>query len=746
MVGRTRDLAGLRGTLGTARVVTLTGPVGIGKTTLARAATADHARVRREDTWIVELADLVDPELLAAAVADAVGVRPRGDGSAHEIGTALGDRGGLLVLDGCEAAHDAVVPLVPALLRAAPRLRVLTTSRRPLGVTGEVVVPVGPLSDDEARALFVTRAAAALPSFRLTDDNSPAVAELCAALEGVPLAIELAAARISVLSPQGVLDRLGGRPADRQRLLAKGAPTAPARQRSLRASLEASSELCTPDERRLWARLSVFTGGFALEAAEAVCAGDGVDEADVLDLVDGLLEKSVLVRDDDGATYVRFRMPEPLREYGAEALSPEQQRAVRARHLAWFAELVRAFADASFGPQQAPWYDVLRREHANLREALGHALSDFRHGPEAVDVATALAPYWITTGRLDEARHWLTLAAAVPHSDPGTRARVLAVSAWVAVVQGDLEEARSLLDEAEPLLAGAHTGDAVRAHVQTARALESLLGRDPLEALPVAERSATVARAVGDRSLEATALLLLGLGRARAGRLDSAGAALQECVDLTEQAGETQVRSLASAGLAASALLRGDLDAAAEIAAHALAMATRLGGDLAAALALEVLGRVAALERRPDRAATLLGAADARWRRRGLDPSGTPLVSGYRESLDEVSRLDRPDARQRAAFTSGAALTDDQVLSHALEQAPAQDAPLDVDDLDALTRRELEVARLVGAGLSNREIADRLGRSQRTVETHVEHVLRKLGFGSRTQVAAWIADREGRQR
>lgn len=745
MVGRTRELAGLRGTLGTARLVTLTGPVGIGKTILARAAAADHARVRREDTWSVELADLVDPDLLAAAVADAVGVRPRGD-APNEVGNALADRVGLLVLDGCEAAHDAVVQLVPALLRAAPRLRVLTTSRRPLGVTGEVVVPVGPLSDDEARALFVARAVAALPAFRLTEDNGPAVAELCTVLEGVPLALELAAARVSVLSPQDVLDRLGGRPADRQRLLAKGARTAPARQRSLRASLEASSELCTPDERRLWARLSVFTGGFALEAAEAVCSGDDVDETDVLDLVDGLLEKSVLVRDDDGATYVRFRMPEPLREYGAEALSPEQQRALRRRHLAWSADLVRAFREASFGPQQARWYDVMRREHGNLREALGHALGDVRHGPRAVDMATSLAPYWIATGRLDEARHWLTLATAVPHGDPPTRGRTLAMSAWVALVQGDLGEARSLLEEAEPLLAEAQPDDAVRAHVQNARALESILGRDPFEALPAAERSVAVARAAGDRSLEATALLLLGLARARAGQPDDADAALQECAGLAEQAGETQVRSLASAGLAASALLRGDLDAAAEIAAHALAMATSLGDDLPAALALEVLGRVAALEHRPDRSATLLGAADARWRRRGLDPSGTPLVAGYRQRLDEVSRPDHHDARQQAAFTGGAELTDDQVLAHALEQAPVQDAPHDVDDLDVLTRRELEVARLVGAGLSNREIADRLGRSQRTVETHVEHVLRKLGFGSRTQVAAWIAERDGRQR
>ena len=332
----------------------------------------------------------------------------------------------------------------------------LATSQRQLGVTGEVVVPVGPLAADEAQALFAARAAAALPSFRLTEDNAAAVAGLCEALEGVPLAVELAAARILVLSPQGILDRLG----DRQRLLAKGARDAPARQRSLRASLEASNELCTPDERLLWARLSVFTGGFPLEAAEVVCAGDGIDGADVLDLVDGLLEKSVLMREDDGASYVRFRMLESLREYAAEQLTAEQQQAGRDRHLAWCADLVRAATDASFGPEQAGWYRTLRREHGNLREALRHAVGDPRHAAQALEMVTALEPYWAVTGRLGEARHWLARASAVAEADAGTRARALAMAAWTATLQGEPATGRSMLDEAAALLAGGAADDA----------------------------------------------------------------------------------------------------------------------------------------------------------------------------------------------------------------------------------------------------------------------------------------------
>ena len=381
LLGRRAELAEIRRLLGAARLVTLTGQVGIGKTTLARAAAADHERARREDTWTVELADLVDPDLLGHSVAGAFGVQlPYGAAGPDDVAAAVADRAGLLVLDGCEAMLGAAVELVAVLLTRAPRLRVLATSQRQLGVTGEVVVQVGPLAADDAQALFVTRASAALPSFRLTEDNAAAVAELCEALEGVPLALELAAARILVLSPQGILDRLG----DRQRLLAKGARDAPARQRSLRASLEASDDLCTPDERLLWARLSVFTGGFPLEAAEVVCAGDGIDAPDVLDLVDGLLEKSVLTREDDGTSYVRFRMLESLREYAAQKLTAQQQHTGRDRHLAWYADLVREAATGSFGPQQTEWCRTLRREHGNLREALRHAVGD----PQARDAGS----------------------------------------------------------------------------------------------------------------------------------------------------------------------------------------------------------------------------------------------------------------------------------------------------------------------------------------------------------------------
>jgi non-specific serine/threonine protein kinase len=740
LLGRRQELADLRQTLGSARLVTLTGPGGIGKTTLARAAAAEHERACREDAWAVDLADLVDPDLLGYSVACALGVQlPHGAARAGDLAAAVADRTGLLVLDGCEAALDAVVELVAVLLTTAPRLRVLATSQRQLGMTGEVVVPVEPLAADEAQALFAARAAAALPSFRLTEENAVAIAAVCEALEGVPLAVELAASRILVLSPQGILDRLG----DRQRLLTKGAREAPARQRSLRASLEASSELCTPDERLLWARLSVFTGGFPLEAAEVVCAGDGIDDADVLDLVDGLLEKSVLVREDDGASYVRFRMLESLREYAAEQLTAEQQQVGRHRHLAWCADLVRAATDASFGPGQADWYRTLRREHGNLRAALHHAVGDPRHAARALEMVTALEPYWAVTGRLGEARLWLARASAVARADVDTRARALTMAAWAATLQGEPDTCRSMLDEAAALLAGGPADDAVRARVLVARAVGTIWRGIPAEALTPLEKAVTGARTAGDRPLESSALFVLALCRSLLGDLDGAGTALQECVDLTGPAGEVHVRSYALAALGSLALQRGDLDTAADLERQALAMKMDLGDRSGTAYVLEALAWVAAAEHRAERAATLLGAADAKWRHLGVDPDVVPYLSAHRRHHEERAGIDRGAAGFRAAFRHGAELSDEEVLTLALERPPVEEPP---EEEVPLTRRELEVAHLVGHGLPNREIAEQLLISQRTVESHVDHILRKLGFGSRTQVAAWVVEREARRR
>jgi non-specific serine/threonine protein kinase len=738
--GRREELAALRQSLGSARLVTLTGPGGIGKTTLARAAATDHERVRREETWLLDLAELVDPDLLGQSAAAAFGLRLSGAATGPaDVAAAVADRAGLLVVDGCETMHDGAVRLVSVLLATAPRVRVLATSHRRLGVTGEVVVPVGPLPADDAQALFAARAAATLPAFRLTDENTGAVAGVCDTLDGVPLAVELAAARIAVLPPQGILDRL----TDRHRLLTKGAHGAPARQRSLCASLEVSHDLCTPAERLLWARLSVFTGGFTLEAAETVCAGDGVDGTDVLDLVDGLLEKSVLARVDDGACYVRFRMLESLRQYAASRLDPGQQRALRDRHLAWCADLVRSAADGWFGRDQVRWLRTLRLEHGNLREALRHALDDPRHATTALEVVTALEPYWVVTGRLGEARYWLARASAVASPPADLRAASLALASWTATVLGDPATGGSMLDEA----VSADAPDRrVTARVLLAHAIAATWQGSPAGALAPVELAVTAARAAGDRQREATALLVRGLCRGFTGDLEAAEASLQASADLTGAAGEVHVRSYALAALAALALLRGETDRAGDLGRTALTMTTDLADRSASAFVLEVLAWVAAAgggdRRSRERAAVLLGAADAWWRHLGVDPDRVPHLAPARRRGEGLVGIDRDEAGFGTAFRRGASLPDEEVLDLALGREQPEPEP---EEEVPLTRREQQVARLVGYGLANREIAEQLGISQRTVESHVDHTLRKLGFGSRTQVAAWVAEREARR-
>jgi non-specific serine/threonine protein kinase len=299
-----------------------------------------------------------------------------------------------------------------------------------------------------------------------------------------------------------------------------------------------------------------------------------------------------------------------------------------------------------------------------------------------------------------------------------------------------------MLDEASTLLSGGGADDNARARVLVARAVETIWRGAPADALEPLGQAVAAARTAGETPLQSSALLVLGLCRGIAGDLTGAGEALQACVDLTGSAGEAHVRSHALAALGLLAQLRDDLEAAADLERQALALTLDLGDRSATAFVLEVLAWGAAAERRPERAATLLGAADRLWHRLGVDPDVVPYLSATRRRGEEHAGIDRTDAGSRAAFRRGAELSDDQVLAVALDQAPVEEAQEEVP----LTRREREVAQIVGRGLSNREAAEQLSISQRTVESHVESILRKLGFGSRTQVVAWVVEREARRR
>ncbi|MGY5124225.1 ATP-binding protein [Streptomyces nigrescens] len=328
-VGRRWEVSEARRLLARTRLLTLTGAGGLGKTRLALRVAAEVRRSFPEGAWVVDLAPLTDGALLAQTVLTALGIdhdlaRPM----LPVLSDHLADKRLLLVLDNCEHLLDSCAELTRSLLAAAPHLQVLATSRQALGVDGEHLLTVRPLSAPdpnrppaaaltqyEAVRLFIDRAAAVVPGFTVGDDQGAAVAGICHRLDGIPLAIELAAARLRVLSPQQILERLH----DRFALLSRGSSAEPARQQTLRAAIDGSFELCTPSERRLWAYLSVFRGGFDLEAAEEVCTDDGLSQGEILDVVTGLVDKSILIREDH-RDHVRLRMLETIRHYGRSLL------------------------------------------------------------------------------------------------------------------------------------------------------------------------------------------------------------------------------------------------------------------------------------------------------------------------------------------------------------------------------------------------------------------------------------------
>ena len=423
-VGRRRELAGVREALARARLVTLTGPGGTGKTRLAVRAAAEMRRGFRDGVRVVELAALRDPALLAAEVARSLGLLDQSSRwGVATLAERLAARQILLVVDNCEHLRDACAVLVGALLRACPELRILATSREVLGVTGEVTFPVPPmpvpaegalpgaqsLLGYEAVRLFAERGAAVLPGFAIDAGNGQAVAELCRRLEGIPLAIELAAVRLRSMSPGQILARLE----DRFGLLSLGDRAQP-RHETLRAALTWSYDLMTEAEQALWARCSVFTGSFDLDAAGAVCAGQGIAPAAVADLVDALVAKSVLLR-RPGGERARYGLLDTIREYGRRRLQETgQERLIQRRHRDWYAAL--AARQDGLGAQQIQWIDRLDADHPNLRAALEFSLSQPGEAAAGLRMACDLWLYWESRGHLTEGRRFVDpLAGQAEH-------------------------------------------------------------------------------------------------------------------------------------------------------------------------------------------------------------------------------------------------------------------------------------------------------------------------------------------
>lgn len=622
LVGREDALAGLREHLGRSRLVTVTGPGGVGKTELALAV----AREAASPVHTVALAGVPDPALVATAVAEAVGARQGAAATLREsLVAVLGDEATLLVLDNFEHVLPAA-GLVADLVASCPELTVLVTSRAPLRLRGEQEVPLSPLAvpsggddlalDDvlasPAIQLFTARAGAADPSFGLTLDSARDVAEVCAALDGLPLAIELAAARVRLLPPAELRQRLGRR----LDLVRAAGGDRPERHRALRATLTWSHDLLAPEEREVFRRLAVFAGGFTLAAAEEVVPAEH-GALDVVEALGALVDHS-LVQPVDAAGGRRFRLLETVRAFAEEQLDEAGERAdLRRRHLGHLLRVAERAAGRLRGPEQWEALSELRSLHGDLVVALDSAvdLGDDR----AIRLAVALAGYWDARSALAEGREWLArVLVATPEPSPW-RGAALTWAAYLAALQGDLAEARALAEEAFDL-AERFDSDAARGYALLVSGGAAIEAGDDVEGVGLLEASLAAFRAAGDQWASARPLNSLAEAARSAGDLDRAMALHEEAHALCEALGDHHSQVMILCGIGHVRRLRGDLVAAEAAGTQAVDRARLADNGLGLATAFELLAAVAWAGGDAEQAARRWGAADRFRRRTGSTP------------------------------------------------------------------------------------------------------------------------------
>jgi non-specific serine/threonine protein kinase len=660
-VGRRTELSAVKHMLSSSRLVTLTGIGGVGKTRLALHAAAEVAADFDDGVALVELGEIHDGLDVIDAVASSLKLR---DDSARPLRDVVTDylsaRRLLLVLDNCEQVVDAAAKLAETLLRACPDLQILATSREALGIGGEAVLQLAPLTTPEADSLFTARAAAAVPGFELTDANKTIINGICSRVEGLPLAIELAAARLKAMSPEQILERL----ADRYALLTRGIRGAPARQQTLGWSVGWSYELCTPAEQQLWARLSVFAGSFELQAAEDICNGDFAPE-DIVDLLSALVEKSVVTRLEEGDT-VRFRLLETLRDYGRERIDEIGDFAeLQRRHAQWYRRLVNDAAADWFSPRQVDWMKRLELEGRNLLAALEFSVT---HSPEtALDIAGTIHPFGIARGALAETRRWLDrVLAAAPPAPTTPRISALYGATMVAALQADMPVARARVAEGRALVE--QMAD------PTAHAMMTIA--DGFVALVSGEfdrASAQLEDAIAgldDPTHRVAAMILLGWCLEFRGEISRALLWQEKALALTESHGESVFREYALWSLGIGWWRHRKPDRAAELLREALQLTYVVDDPRQAAACLEGLAWIAAEKADYRRAAVLMGAAQTLGSAVGASTVVLPHLLDFHLECDHRTRegLDSDDFE--AARQEGCSFGFDEAITYGLGRPP----------------------------------------------------------------------------
>jgi predicted ATPase/DNA-binding SARP family transcriptional activator/DNA-binding CsgD family transcriptional regulator len=805
-IGREREMLKVKRALAMTRLLTLTGAGGSGKTRLALEVAGNLVGAYPDGMWLVELAGLSEGELVPQAVAGVLGVQEqRGRPLTDTLVETLRVKRILLVLDNCEHLIDATAHLADALLSSCPHLRVLATSREALGVEGELLWRVPPLCVPEAdRApaapkeltrygavrLFVERARLRSPEFELSSENAGAVAQICRTLEGIPLALELAAARVEALSVEQISQRLK----DSLKLLTGGSRTATPRHRTLRGTLNWSHELLPQDERVLFRRLSAFAGGWTLEAAETVGAGGGIEEEDVLELLSNLMDKSLVVTEVKAAHVVRYRMLEPVRQYARERLEESGEvEAIQRRHAEFFLVLAEEAEPAVEGAQQAAWLERLETEHDNFRAALSWSLERVEDAELGLRVGAALGEFWYLRGYFGEGRRWLEEALARSgQASTVARANALRRDSFLAFVQGDLDRAIEASEEGLKLEgvelfwgAGGRTnvaadllntlGMAVSARGDSERAIqlyeESLalsrkvgdersvainlmsLGAqvrsrgDFEKATELLEEGLVLSRELGEPAVLASFLTLLGYTFVLQGDLERATAVGEEAAAILREQKHRLVLADALSNLGWAALLRGDSERATTLHAESLEITRELSDNLVRPETLEGLACAAVAKGEAERAVRLFGATRALNAPVSYHPTPRERAA-LREPYLAATRSHLSEETWEAAFAEGQAMGFEEAVEYALSRgeiaaptAPAapEKSPVGMPST-ILTRREEEVAFLVAQGLTNRQIASELSISEHTVATHIAKIMKKLALRSRAQITAWVTE------
>jgi non-specific serine/threonine protein kinase len=759
-IGREHEITNVKQLILASRLVTLTGAAGSGKTRLALEVTQGLLGEFKNGVWFTELASLKDSALIPQKIASALNIQEQpGQSYLGSLLAYFSARQLLLVIDNCEHLIAVCAEVSDILLQKCPELRILTTSREVLGIMGEAAYTVPPLSlpdpqpwkspacaeaalkqyeQSESVRLFVARATTNSPEFKLTVHNGARVAEICRRLDGMPLAIELAAAHVRSLSVQEIAQRLD----HRFQLLIEGSRTAAPRQQTLESTLDWSYDLLSVREQKILRRLAVFAGGAALEAAEKVCAGEDVDVDEVQETISRLVDKSLVIADRSSRGKVWYRLLESIREYALEKLVAANEKAdVQDKHLHFYLQLVEEAEMKLRGPKQADWLKMLEDEHDNIRAALGWALES-QNADAGLMLATRTTFFWNMRGYLKEGRRWMEKALELKHLASVTSvANALKVFAIIQGKGSDLNLIRKLLEESLKLYQELDDKNGI-AEVLNFLGINADAQDDYTKAKEYLNASLALRRELGDPWGIAQTLQNFAPIALQEHDYESAKAYAEETIAWFERAGDQRGVTRNFSDLAEVAVVEGDYPLAMRLLSQSLSHLLEIGDKRSI---VSTLGHLAVLESKQGnhvRAALLFGAAESF--RKSIDMAPLQAELEY-EDYDKCLG-DTREGLSEKEFTHlwerGRDMTLEEVVAFVLHET---DAPMPVqvekEQFSGLTARERETAILIAEGKSNREVAEAMTVSLKTVESYITRIRRKLGVNSRVQIAAWVIDK-----